>query len=260
MKKKQFPISTQPNESRQRGSSASAYRNFDDRSTTLQEKLGFVGLPSRSTTPALARRGKSRSLVLQSPSDSSVGFSLILDPLYPWSLIASHLVTQAVYKGLTVVDWFIIYQDLEDNCASREDEHNVARAVLLTLVVRAGSFTTWDQRIRPLKPQKVLLSINNDDIFEDLDDDEPETINEFFRIARAPQKSERDLYRTRLGSTVKAGIPPERYIGVGYKDHGHLPDPTEVRVPEIEEWKPSLDCSLDRVIEMSKKYFRSWKP
>jgi len=171
-------------------------------------------------------------------------------------VVASHFVTQAIYKGITVIEWFIIYQDLEDNAKSRDQDLNVARAVLLALSVRGGTFTHWDSRIRALKPQRVLNSIEPDDLFSDLDDDDPETITEFLEVNKAPQQAEKDLFTISLDSVVKPGIPPVLYVGVGYNDHGNLPDPTKVMVPEIEDWKPTLDCSLERIILLSKKYIR----
>lgn len=257
-KKNMSPVSSYPSKTHQRGSEGIPRTGEVPRITQdlLQERLGFRGFTSRSTTPTTVRRGKSRSICLQTPSSSTVGFQLMLDPLYPWSTIASHLVTQAIYRGINSIDWLIIYQDLEDNTISREDEFNVARAILLALVVRRESFTIWDKRIKPLKPQRVLSSIKNESYFEDLDEDELDTIEEFLRIAGSPLKSERDLYHSRIVSQVKPEIPAEQYIGVGYKDHGHLPDPTVSREPVIEEWKPSLDCSLDRILELSKNFIR----
>lgn len=257
MAKNKSPISNPTKDSHQRGSTVSAYRGTPMTQNSFNEKLGFLGQPPRASAPPLGRRGKPRRLNLETPSGRTVGQFMVIYPKHPWSMIASHLVTQAIYKGISVIDWFIIYQDLEDNHQSRSDELNVARAVLLTLSVRSGTFTHWDQRIRALKPQKVLRSIEPDDYFSDLDEDEPETISEFLRVCNSPLKSERDLYTFSIDSQVKPGIPPVQYVGVGYNDHGHLPDPTKVMVPEVEDWKPNLDCSLERIIELSKKYFRN---
>jgi len=257
MTKRKSPISSPTKKTHQRGFSGSAYRDTSSTEQSLQDKLGLKGLPSRSSAPPLGRRGKPRRLNLLTPSGGSVGFNLVIHPKFPWSVIASHLVTQAIYKGISVIDWFIIYQDLEDNHQSRDEDLNVARAILLTLSVRSGAFTHWDSRIRALKPQKVLHFIEPDDIFSDLDEDVPETISEFLSICKALQKSERDLYITTLENQMKPGIPPVLYVGVGYNDHGHLPDPTKVMVPEIEDWKPNLDCSLEEIIRLSKKYFRN---
>lgn len=223
----------------------------------IEENLGFHGNLPRRPAPTLVRRGKTRRLILTTPTSRFGGHSLILKPYFPWSTVAAHLTTQTIFKGISVIDWLIIYQDLEDNHQSRAFEQNLVRGIILSLCTRFGEFVHWDQRIKPLRPSRVLKFIKPDDPFNDLDEDEPESINEFLELGCCPKKSTASLYSLELEYQMKPKIPDPRYIGVGYKDHGHLPDPTEVRVPEPEDWKPTLDCSLDIVVERVKDYLRS---
>lgn len=169
------------------------------------------------------------SVPIHSPSGGNEG-KTILVKLLDRKVCHRHLLWYLLFRGITVLEWFLLYQNLESHNKGRRKEYNACLCGVLILSASTRKrLDRWNSHTKPIHKilnAKIPREGSNFAQFETLLDF---VISEL----KIPQKGESKdlLYNVQevFPRTVKPKLPSR--IGVGYKDKGSMA-PTDTFVPE----------------------------
>lgn len=166
------------------------------------------------------------------------------------SLARRHLLWYFLFKGITVLEWFILQYLLELTLRGGKIGPCACFAGVLSLGSKSRKrLDSWNSQLRPIHmilnskiPQVKILENGKCNTLLDL------VIQELKVPNIALSKSE--LYTVTEIEIPKVRPKEERFIGVGYKDKGTLPSGNRLESPDTdEEWKPTLNSRLNEALE-----------
>lgn len=169
------------------------------------------------------------------------GFSITL--LQKSGVIVKHLSGNCIFKGISVMDWFLLYEFVSRNVKSSEYDYFACLCGILKLSsgTRKGALRSFSSRLRPIRKivsELRLLGANSGE----------ESLNILSEVLSVPKQTmmSDELYSVREEMRRNPRPLPINRIGVGYKDKGSLgsgiilePDPSET-LPHVFDEKNFL--------------------
>jgi len=204
----------------------------------------FRRTPGRFTLPLstpVSRDAPGRSLRIKIPD---VG------------LARRHLLWHLLFKGITVLEWFILSYLLELTLRGGLRGPCACFAGVLSLGSKTRKrLESWNSQLRPIH---TILSSKIPHVKSADMEGIQSLLDLVIRELKIPQKalSKSELYTTTEIEIPKIRPKAERYIGVGYKDKGNLPSGNRLEPgPAEEDWIPTLNSRLEESLEVWKKLF-----
>lgn len=160
------------------------------------------------------------------------------------NVVRRHLLWKMLFKGITVLEWFILFRELEDLITESSEIPCACLVGLLSWSTGTRErLEDWRATTKPLHRElknKVPRETSQYPEIENL-------LELVMSELQIPQKA---LPSVQLYKSFQIWIPPygnppeEKYIGVGYKDKGSLGSESPEGIPEEEVYHPSLSEKL----------------
>jgi len=194
---------------------------------------GSIKVESTLTTESLPTgSGKGFTIPLLAPTREYSGEGIMITFLFKEDFVFRNLVRKLLFKGVTCLEWFIIFRNFDRNLKKRESLFNALVFGMLNLSSNTRmSLDDWHFQTKPLIKLGVLSQrypsseLGNKTILELIDHfvKFPPTFQEVYSFKRI---------------TIPF-IEPKKplVIGVGYKDHGSL-KPNHKWLPFVREYTP----------------------
>jgi hypothetical protein len=159
----------------------------------------------------------------------SEGIKLTL--LLKSKVVVRHLIGNLLFKGINVMDWYLLHDYVSLNLKSSEQEYFACLCGILSESsgTRKGVLRSFESRTRPIRKKLKDIRLKGKKIFGGFSD-----LCLFLKVP------ERCLESQQLYTAVEVGWlnqPPKEQnrIGVGYKDKGSLGSVFFVEPPATEE-------------------------
>jgi hypothetical protein len=196
---------------------------------------------------------------LQTPTTRREGKGLLVKIFNP-KVCHRHLLWHLIFRKIDVLEWLILFQNLKfqknDGIMSRTDVNLTVLLILASATLRGPS--VWNSTTKSLR--KLLQSTKRQNEFEDFE--QITLLDHILQNLKIPKKgmSKSNLYTVEEISIPKTSLPPELYVGVGYKDHGTMTSEEYSETPQVDskyfDATPFVDRKFLRLI--LKKFQKSW--
>ena len=205
---------------------------------------------------------RSFAINLRQPSSTIDGLRLVVKLHGDSKYSTRHLLWKLIYKGVTTLEWFILFREFEDSLKESPGETKTKILGLLLSLSRntRKRFHHWESSTKSVF--KLLQGI----------DSEPSAhlkqnlLQYIVTTMKIPQKGDnvQNIYTYYHETFQQRKAKPLNRIGVGYKDKGSLRQGSdEEPLPLIPDWSPdpSADVSdfLKSALDFVKRIFPSDK-
>jgi hypothetical protein len=169
---------------------------------------------------------------LQSPTCQEEGKGLMVR-IFDGKLCHRHLLWHLLFRGITTLEWFILYLKFE-SLPIREDA--MLKRACLTLLISSSSKSRktldhWSSRTKPIHKQLASrVPLRDSEFFGKYN-----TLLDFvISKLQIPKKgmSISELYKTSEITIPRINPAPERWRGIGYKDKGSMSSEERMDLPE----------------------------
>lgn len=221
--------------------------------------------PSGIAEGSSRRRSVSRldldrfSIVTKPPTKSLGGWRLVVCSPVTNKVLQRHLVWYTLYRGITVLQWYTLLRSLERSIQSGRPADSCISlygVILLSSNSREG-LQDWSSHTRPIykdlrkRAYCPNVQIDMEEVFPLLD----YVVSEI-GVPRKPMPMKELLSWNRVYIPPYSPPPPERYVGVGYKDRGTLSTVQRDEPLPFEDYSPSHSEELSYLFELWKNFLK----
>lgn len=177
--------------------------------------------------------GKGFMIPIRAPTRAYPGEGIIITFLFKEDFVIRNLIRKLLYKGVTVLEWFILFRNLEKNLKIRRPLNNALLFGMLNLSSSTRmSLDDWHFQTKAVIKSEILsrgLQI--------LDNGEKQSFLEYIISSFRVPAAFREVFTFKTVTIPFIEPIKPLVIGVGYKDHGSL-KPQHKWLPFVREYSP----------------------
>lgn len=189
--------------------------------------------------------GKGFLIPIRQPLRNSDGEGILITFLYKRNFILKNLLRKLIFKGVSVLEWTVIFHLFEKDLKLRSDLENLLVFGMLNLSSSTRmSLDDWHFQTKPLNALNLMTKRTNSLIGKR----EISLLEGVLEILDIPSRYQDVISHKRVRIPFKS--PKEsRRVGVGYKDHGSLA-PEHKWLPYVRDYSPPQPILFDKIRDL----------